>query len=105
MALNSGIDMEDLTPEQRKQIEKIVYKARLNLLGIGAKFAFGLFGANLICILTACVFLKDVDPEQIVGFEMVCMVINFLFMTTFIYRQLKANSDMVREKIKEVLKK
>lgn len=93
-----------LTEEQQKQIRKILFKGKLALLGIGAKFSFGLFFANAIAIVIGSQILKDVDPEMISGYGSVAFIVNLIFMVTYLDRQLKANADIVTKKIQEVLK-
>ena len=95
----------EITPEQYKAVSKIILRARLNLLAIGAKFAVGLFGSNLICILIEARYLVDTDPEQQAYFQIISMVINFVFMAFYLHSKLKANSDEVVSKVQEVLKK
>lgn len=95
----------EITPEQYKAVSKIIFRARLNLLAIGAKFAVGLFGSNLICILIEARYLVDTDPEQQAYFQIVSMAINFVFMAHYLYSKLKQNSEEVILKVKEVLKK
>lgn len=95
----------ELTPEQKKEVSKIISKARINLSFIAIKFAIGLFAANFISLFVGIQFLKDVDPEMQVGFEFVSMAANFIFMAAYLNGQIKANSDIVVSKIKEVLKK
>ena len=97
--------MDEITPEQKKEIQKILFKARLNFLGIGAKFSFGLFGANVLCIFLGAFLLKDADPEQMAYFETVAFIVNFIFAATFLHRQISAANDIVRNKLLEVLKK
>lgn len=101
--------MEDLkikeaTPEQRKEIAKIMVKARLDLLGTSAKFALGLFSANFITISIGKYFLKDTDPDMQLYFQFISVVINMIFMTLYLDGKLKKNSDIVVSKIKEILK-
>lgn len=96
--------INDATPEQRKEISKVLSKSRLNLMFTGIKFAVGLFSANLICILIAATFLKDTDPDMIVGFQFVSIGINFVFMAKYLDGQIRANADIVSSKIKEILK-
>jgi hypothetical protein len=97
--------MDEITPEQKKEIQKILLKARLGLLGLWAKFSFGLFGANILCIFIGAFLLKDADPEQMAYFETVAFIVNFIFAATFLHRQLKIANDIVRNKLLEVLKK
>jgi len=97
--------MDEITPEQKKAIQKILFKGRLSLLGLWAKFSLGLFGANILCIFIGGYFLKDTDPEQMAYFETVCFILNFIFAATYIHRQVVALNDIVRNKLLEVLKK
>jgi hypothetical protein len=93
------------TPEQRKEVSKILFNGRLSILGTTAKFGVGLFLANLISIFIGTQFLKDVDPEMQVGFQFVSLVVNAVFAMLYLSDRLKKNTDTVVSKIKEVLKK
>lgn len=95
---------KEVTPEQRKEISKILFNARLGLLAIGAKFTAGLFIANSIAILIGNYVLKDVDPEMRTGFQFVSITANIIFMTLYLDRQFKANNDRVVSRVKEILK-
>jgi cation transport ATPase len=98
-------EYKEITPEQKKEIAKIFSKGRISLVISSFKFAILLFGANLISIIIGFAFLKDADPSTRVYFEYVIMFINFIFSARYLDRQLKANTDTVMKKIKEVLKK
>lgn len=95
----------EVTPEQKKEVAKILSKARWNLLFIGAKFGIGLFFSNLIAMIIGIEFLKDADPDLLPYFQFVAMVTNFIFMALYLDRQFKKNSDIVKNQVKEVLKK
>lgn len=98
-------ELKEITSEQKKSISKILLKARLNLFFIGLKFSVGLFGANLICILLGNQILKDITPEFQIGFQIVSMTVNFIFMARYLDSKIKENSDIVSNQVKEVLKK
>ena len=95
---------ETATPEQKKEIEKVLGKARLSLLGIGAKFGVGIFLANIATIFLGVNFLKDIDPENQIRFQLLAMFLNFVFMTIYLDGQLKTADGIVTSKIKEILK-
>lgn len=97
--------MDEITPEQKKKISSIVFRFRANLLWLWAKFSVGLFGANAVCIFFGGYLLRDVDPEQLLMFEMVSFAINFIFMMCIFNRQLKAANDIFKNKLLEVIKK
>jgi len=96
---------KDATPEQKKQISKILTKAKFRLFFIGTKFAVGLFSANLISFIVGHQILKDVDPDQVVGYQTAATFLNIIFMVVYLERQLKKNNLIVSTSIKEVLKK
>jgi len=98
------VENQELTTEQRKQVAKILFKARANLFFIGFKFSIGLFGANMACILLGLYLFSDSNPQDLTGFNFTCMLANLAFMVLYLYEQLKTNADNVATKIKEVLK-
>lgn len=98
-------EQKEVTPEQKKEIAKILFNGRVGLFAIGIKFGIGLFAANIIAMLVGIYFLKDTDPEVQVNFQLFSFFLNFIFMITFLNGQLKKNSDIVTSKVKEVLKK
>jgi hypothetical protein len=95
--------VDQATPEQKKEIEKILKKARVNLLFIGLKLVVGLFLSNLISTTVGVLFLKDTDPEMLVGFQSVSFFVNFAFLFWYFDKLLRKNSDEVTAKVKEVL--
>jgi hypothetical protein len=97
--------MDEITPEQKKEIKKAIFSFRLSIFGLFARCSLGLFGANIICILIGIALLKDADPEQMVYFETICMIINFIFTALYLHRQRQIISDRLKNKILEVLKK
>lgn len=97
--------VKNATPEQRLAVQKILRSAQLGLLGISAKFALGIFSANLFTIILGIEIFKDSDPQSLVWFQAVALILNFLFMASYLDRQLKANSATVKSKIDEVFKK
>ena len=96
---------KEATPEQKKEISKILLKARLSIIWIATKFSFGLFFANLFSLVIGAYILKDVDPEVQAGFNFVSLLINVIFMLSFVSSQMKDHANKVTEQIKEVLKK
>lgn len=98
-------ELKDLTPEQIKEVSKILSKARWRLSWIAVKFASGLFLANITSLIVAFVLFKDSDPDYIKSFQFVAMFLNFIFMASYLSGQIKANSDIVSTGIKEILKK
>jgi Na+-driven multidrug efflux pump len=92
------------SPEQQKEIKKILSKGRLSLVLIGLKYGVGLFLSNLAALLIGAQILKDVEPETIQYFIVAAMFVNFLFMASYLHRLLKRNNDIVMERIKEILK-
>jgi hypothetical protein len=97
--------LKDATPEQQKAVRKILFNGRVAMCGSTIKFSLGWFLANLISIAIGVLILKDVDPEMQSGFQMASLFINAVFMSGYLNRQLKKNSEAVAIKIQEVLKK
>lgn len=99
------IDLKNATPEQKKEISKILSQARYKMIWIGIKFSFGFFFSNVAAFLIGFWFLKDNDPEVLGDFQFVAVFANFIFMMIYLHRRLHANGVIVLSKIKEVLKK
>jgi hypothetical protein len=104
-----GIKMKDqneeVTPKQRKEISKILFKRKASLFFMGLQASVSFFAANMICFVLGNWYLKDVDPSMISGFDIVTTSINFIFVILFLDGQLKHYDDMYKKKIVEVLKK
>lgn len=96
---------EDLTPDQKKQISKILFNSRLSLVGLSAKFSVGLFLSNLLVFLINFYCLKDTDPEMQQGFVYLSVFLNFIFMIWYLHDRANKLNQKVQEKVKEVLKK
>lgn len=96
--------IKNATPEQQLAVKKVLRSAQLGLLGISAKFALGIFGANLLTIFFGAQFFQDSDPQILLGFQIVAMILNFLFMSSYLNGQIKQNGDMVKSKINEIFK-
>ena len=97
-------ELNNLTEEQIKDISKILSQARWRLSWIAIKFSVGLLSANLLCLTIAFFFFTDANLEMLKGFEFVTMVLNFLFMASYLSGQMRKNHDIVSAGIKEVLK-
>jgi hypothetical protein len=97
-------DFKNLTLDQKVEVSRILSRARLRLLGIGAKFGFGLFLANMVTIIFGIKYLQDVDVKNQVYFQWATMITNVIFMTIYLNGQLKQNSVIVKEEIEKVLK-
>src|SRR5277367_3422916 len=100
----TDFDLTNATEEQKKEIAKILSEARRNLFWTAAKSSLGLFSANLLSFVIGIVLLNDCAVEIQVGFKLVSIFLNVMFMATYFNRQMKSNSDIVVSKIKEVLK-
>lgn len=98
------IDLRNATPEQKKEISKILSQARLKTVWIGVKFSFGFFFSNVVAFLIGFWFLKDGDPDSLGSFQFIAVCANFIFMMIYLHRRLHANGVIVLSKIKEVLK-
>jgi hypothetical protein len=99
--------MEDkeITPEQRKELSKILSKAKMSMSFLAIKFCVGLFAANLISIGIGAWVLQGLEPETQAYFQFFAVAVNMCFMGFYLNGRLKAiNADTV-EKIKEVIKK
>ena len=94
-----------LTEEQLQEVKKVISQAKRAMLFIGLKFAAGIFFTNIACILFIVFFMADLQLETLKNFQFACMIINFLFMSSFLTRQIRANDAIVNDKIKEILKK
>lgn len=93
------------TPEQIKEVSKILSRGRISLLFTTIKFSVGLFLSNLITIFIGNSFLRDANVNFQLGFQFVTMLTNFIFMTRYLDGQFHKNSDTVKNQIKEVLNK
>lgn len=96
---------EDLTPEQKKDLAATLSKARIKVLWGSMKTGLLLFAANLITILIGVLFLVDADPQIVVGYQTVTVIINAVYASLYFNKQVRLASDIVNEKIKEILKK
>ncbi len=97
-------EIKDATPEQRKQISKVLLKAKLSLIAIAAKTGFFLFLANFISIGIGTFVLMDTDPQMQMGFHLAAIFINTIFLLNYFTGQTKKHSDIVLGKIQEILK-
>ena len=98
-------NFDNFTPEQKKELQETVTKARNRLLWASMKAGLGLYAANLVCLLVGAALFVDSDPGIVVGYQGVCIVVNAIFMSTYFSRAMKENSDIVSNKIKELLNK
>ena len=97
-----NLNFDDLTPEQKKELQEVVTKARNRLLWASIKAWLGLFAANFVCLLVGAALFVDSDPGIVVGYQGVCIVVNAIFMSTYFSSAMKINSDTVQKKIKEI---
>jgi cytochrome c biogenesis protein CcdA len=98
-------NLEETTLEKRKEIKKIISKAKINLFFSALKFVLGIFLTNFACNLIIIFLLTDVDPQNKVHFQMATMVINSMFMAVYFNGQIKKNNILLENKIKEILKR
>lgn len=98
-------NLPELTEEQKKEVEKLIKQAQKSLFFIGIKFIGGLFGLSIISFMVMIGLLLQSSTETQQNFMVAANVINIIFMYSYLYGQLKANSQMVDEKIQEILKK
>ena len=94
----------ELSDEQRKEVEALVKLARKNLMFAAIKFCGGLFGLSILSFLVMVGFLLNSSQENQQYFMFAANVVNTIFMYRYLYGELKANSQMVDEKIKDILK-
>lgn len=95
----------ELTEEQKAEVGKALRSARWRLFFAGLKFFVGLFAANLVCALLCGLYLKEISVEGQQWFQALCTLANAIFMGRYLSGQLKSNSDILTDKIKEILKK
>jgi len=98
-------EVKEITPEQKKEIKKILFRARANVVLICIKFSLALFAANLACIYFGTQFFKDSDPQTLASFNMVATVTNILLGAYYLNGQLKANTASIADRVKAVLNK
>lgn len=96
---------DEVTEDQKKEVGEALKKARRNLLFVGFKFVIGLFTANFLCAVLCSAVLKDVEQEAQDAFQFFATTTNIIFMAIYLNRHVKANSDILSAKIKEILKK
>ena len=99
------LKIDNLTPEQKKELLDCVSKARNRLTWASLKAGLGLFAANSFSILVGKVLFVDADPCFVIGYQIACIVVNVYFVSRYFSGQMHANSDIVKNKIEEVLKK
>ena len=103
--MENEIKPEDITPEQREAISKVLSKAKWGILWSMIKFVTLLLSTNSLTILVSIVFLKDIDPDANAVFRTICSFVNIIFSAVYLDGQLKKNSDIVDSRVKEILKK
>ena len=101
----NDLDLKSATPEQMKEISKILSKAQLGLLWSTVKFGAGLFAVSAFCAAIKVYLLNDTDVEMQQGFQFVSVITNVIFMTMYLNGEFRKNSDIVKGKIQAVLKK
>ncbi|HEY5235497.1 MAG TPA: hypothetical protein VIJ14_04915 [Rhabdochlamydiaceae bacterium] len=99
--------MTDLqvTEEKKKEVALVLKKASRTLLWDGLKAISMLFLANISCGALEKVLFTDPDPDTVLGFRLVCVVVNSLLMTFYFTSKMKEVDDIVKAQIKEILKK
>lgn len=94
-----------LNDEQKADIKKLISQSRKNLIWTTVKFCLGLFGLSILTFFIMIALFTDSSSETQSNFIMVCNIVNAIFMYYYLYGKLKSNSEMIDEKIKEILKK
>jgi hypothetical protein len=94
-----------ITEEKKKEVAQALKKAQRVLLWEAFKAIGFLFLANLSCGLLEKSIFTDPDPDTVLGFRLVCVVVNSLLMTSYFVGKMKEVDDIVKAQIKEILKK
>lgn len=97
-------ELKDVTPEQKKEIEKIISKARISIFGIVIKTSVLLLLANFIAMGVGVFVLEDVDVDIQLGYHCVVLFINTISLLGYFNGKMKENSDIAISKIQEILK-
>jgi hypothetical protein len=95
--------MKEITPEQSKEMAKVLSRARIALVGASIRFGVGLFVANLITLSLGKLLLVDADEQFAIGFQIVTVFTNAIFLSIYYDGQIKKNSDIVKEEVKKIL--
>lgn len=95
---------EEITKDQKKKVNKILFRSFLSIGFIGLKFSLSLFALNLFCFFLGVKFLVDAAPEIFIGFVMVSCFINVIFLYSHFNLQFKSIHESVEKQIKEVFK-
>ncbi len=98
-------DIDKVTLEQRKDLIAALSAARSRLLWIGVKSGLAIFVTNFVAVLIGVLFLVDANPDFCSGYQLVSVVINAIFVARYFNSQMTISSDILNNKIKEILKK
>lgn len=98
-------DLDKSTPEQKKELSKALSKARFDLLKASIKFGLGVFAANFITIMIGQVVLVDVNPNFVIGYHTLCIVVNTMFMSHYFTSQMSQINDRLCTSVEEIKKK
>jgi hypothetical protein len=95
-------ELKELTPEQQKQVSKILLRAKLSLFFLELKTTVGLFLINIFSIFIGSQFLKNTDPEMFSRFDFVAMATNTIFMGVYFHKRLAKHHDIVKDKVNKI---
>lgn len=98
-------EIKDATPEQKKEMEKVLSNARISIGWIVMKTSVLLLLANFIAMGVGVFVLSDSDADMQLGYHCVMIFTNAIFLLGYFNSQMKKNSDIVVSKIQEILKK
>lgn len=97
--------LKNATPDQHKEIARILAKGRRGILLIALKYLSGLFAANMASVFISKYFLNDVDPDMQVGFQIISVILNAIFMGKYFHLHMNKNSATVSKEVETVLNK
>lgn len=101
----NDFNFNDLTPEQSKEISKAYSKSNISLSFLAVKFCVGLFASNLATMTLGTALLKEANPQIIIGYQLVTILLNTLFMSRYSAGKTNEIGDILKERISQILKK
>lgn len=97
-------EIQNATPDQKKEIEKVLSKARISIGWIVIKTSVLLLLANFIAMGVGVALLNDIDSDMQLGYHCAVVFTNAIFLVSYFNGQMKKNGDIVLSKIQEILK-
>ena len=95
---------EDLTPEERTELKRVLARSRWRMLFSATKFIGGLFLANILTQTAGHLIMGDVDPKMWFGFCLLSSIVNAIFLSRYFSSQMKINGDMLKAELQALLK-